>query len=320
MRRRALSAGRVVWRTINEFLRDGCPQMAAAISFYTLLSLPPLLVVVILFVGPFISAETVVAVIEQEAQELIGTAGAEQIGVLLENAARPGQGGPLAATFGAIAFVFGATAAFSQLQGALNAAWQVGPDPERGDVINFLIKRLFSFLMILGIGILIAASLILSALVTAFGAALETVIPAAPSAAILRLVEVGVSFTVLACVFTLMLRLLPDAKVSWSSALLGGVVTALLFTVGKTLIASYLGQSDPASAYGAAGSLALVLLWIYYSSMILLLGAEFTQVWMSRRGDPIQPVEGAVRVIRRQERYLPEERPELEEGAKEAEE
>ena len=202
MRRRALSAGRVVWRTINEFLRDGCPQMAAAISFYTLLSLPPLLVVVILFVGPFISAETVVAVIEQEAQELIGTAGAEQIGVLLENAARPGQGGPLAATFGAIAFVFGATAAFSQLQGALNAAWQVGPDPERGDVINFLIKRLFSFLMILGIGILIAASLILSALVTAFGAALETVIPAAPSAAILRLVEVGVSFTVLACVFT----------------------------------------------------------------------------------------------------------------------
>ena len=311
--------GRVAWRTISEFIADRCPQMAAAISFYTLLSLPALLVLVLLSVEPFLSRETVVNVIETYSRDLIGPGGAEQISVLLENATRPGQGGPLVAIASIIAFLFGATAAFGQLQAALNATWQVGPDPERGSVVNFLIKRFFSFLMILGIGLLIAASLALSALVSAFGEVLQVIVPFAPSGAILRLLEAGVSLAVLAFVFTVMLRYLPDARVRWTSAFLGGSVTAILFTVGKTLIADYLARADPASAYGAAGSLALVLLWIYYSSMILLFGAEFTQVWMGRRGRPIQPVPGAVRIIRREERYMPGEEPGHHEGAKENE-
>lgn len=312
-------AGRVLFRTVSEFIDDRCPQMAAAISFYTLLSLPALLVLVLISVEPFLSRETVVNVIESQARDLIGAAGAEQITVLLENATRPGQGGPLVAIASIGTFLFGATVAFAQLQAALNTTWQVGPDPERGSIVNFLIKRFFSFLMIMGIGLLIAASLVLSALVSAFGEVVQVIIPFAPSAVILRLLEAGVSLAVLAFVFTVMLRYLPDARVRWTSAFLGGTVTAVLFTIGKTLIAEYLARADPASAYGAAGSLALVLLWIYYSSMILLFGAEFTQVWMGRRGRPIQPIPGAVRIIQREERYLPEEAPEHHEGAKEIE-
>src|SRR5690606_37347843 len=135
--RRLRVAGRVAWLTIDGFFSDQCPQMAAAISFYTLLSLPPLLVSVILLVEPFLATETIVTVIEGQARELVGPAGADQIVFLLENATRPGQGGPFAAALGIGAFAFGATVAFAQLQAALNAAWQVGPDPERGDVVNF---------------------------------------------------------------------------------------------------------------------------------------------------------------------------------------
>lgn len=298
--------GRVVWETLDEFLSDDCPQMAAAISFYTLFSLPPLLVLITMLVEPFLTTETVVTVIEEEVREMVGARAAEQVTVLLENVSRPGQGGPIAATLGIIAFLFGATAAFSQLQAALNAAWQVGPDPRRKDVVNFLLKRVLSFAMILVMGALVVGSLVLSALVQGVGDALDAIAPAAPSAPILRILDASITFTVLALLFTAMYRFLPDARVSTSSALFGGLVTAILFTAGKTAIGYYLGSSDPASAFGAAGSLALILIWIYYSSMILLLGAEFTQVWMSRRGQPIEPEVGAVRVIRRQERYDPE--------------
>jgi membrane protein len=307
--------GRVLYQTVEEFLADGCPEMAAAISFYTLFSLPPLLVVIIMLVEPFLATETVLEVIQQEVRELVGSQGADQIQILIENVSRPGQGGPFAATLGIAAFVFGATAAFAQLQGALNAAWQVGPDPRRGDIVNFLLKRVLSFAMILAIGVLVVASLVLSAVLQAFGDALERIAPWAPSATILRILDAGVTFAVIALLFAAMFRFLPDARVKAGSALFGGVVTAILFTAGKTAIGYYLGSSDPGSAFGAAGSLALVLIWIYYSSMILLLGAEFTQVWMRRRGAPIQPERGAVRVIRRQERYDPEDdRPILGEG------
>ncbi|MEX2571832.1 MAG: YihY/virulence factor BrkB family protein [Gemmatimonadota bacterium] len=307
----------LVWQTINEFLSDGCPQMAAAISFYTLFSLPPLLVVVIMLVDPFLARDAALQLIEREVGNLIGPQGAAQLDMLLENVTRPGQGGPLAATLGIAAFAFGATAAFAQLQGALNAAWQVGPDPQRGDVINFLLKRLFSFLMILVIGVMLLASFLLSAALAAFGTALELLAPGLPSGSILRVLETAITFTVTVFLFTGMFRLLPDARVRWGPALFGGLVTATLFTAGKLAISYYLGSTDPGSAYGAAGSLAMVLIWIYYSSMILLIGAEFTQVWMRRRGQPIEPERGAVRVILRRERYEPDEQPTVQEGAKE---
>lgn len=295
--------GQVVWQTLNEFMSDSCPSMAASISFYTLFSLPPLVVLMILAAEPFLEPETIRTVLRDEAVQFIGYRAAGELETVLENVSRPGQGGPIAAVLGIIAFFFGATAAFAQIQQALNAAWQVAPDPERGEVTNFLLKRVLSFAMILGIGVLILVSLALGTLLTVFGDALETFAPERPSAFILRSLDVSISFAVIAFLFGAMFRLLPDAEIDWKPALFGGVVTALLFTAGKVAIGAYLGGTDPGNAFGAAGSLAVFLIWIYYSSMILLLGAEFTQVWMRRRGDHIHPSPGAVRVVRRTQGY-----------------
>lgn len=301
--RRLRTPGEIIWQTIEDFMSDGCPQMAAAISFYALFSLPPLIVLLIIAGEPFLDPETLRQTLQREAVDLVGSRVAAQLEGLLENVSRPGDGGPLSAALGIGAFLFGATAAFAQLQAALNAAWQVGPDPHRGDVVNFLLKRMLSFGMIAVIAVLLLASLVLSTLLVAFGQTLEYFAPALPSTSIMRAIDLSITFGVLGVVFGAMYRYLPDAEVGWRPALFGGFVTAILFSAGKMGIGYYLGRNDPASAFGAAGSLALVLIWIYYSSMMLLLGAEFTQVWMKRRGDPIEPSPGAVRVITKIERY-----------------
>jgi membrane protein len=304
IRRAAAKPGRIIWKTLEQFMEDRCPQMAAAISFYAIFSLPPLLVLVIMLVEPLLDPETVVRIMEREAAQMVGPEGAAQVQVLVENVSRPGQGSPIAATLGIGAFLFGATAAFGQLQNALNAAWQVGPDPRRGDVVNFLIQRALSFAMILGVGALLLLSLVLSTVLGAFGDTLELLSPAIPSAWILRLVDVGISFTLATLLFAAMYRFLPDAQVRRGSALFGGAVTAVLFTMGKAAIGYWLGSTGAGSAFGAAGSLAMVLIWIYYSSMTLLFGAELTQVLMSARGDPIRPKPGAVRIVREREQVL----------------
>jgi membrane protein len=300
-------SGKLFWRTIQEFLADGCPQMAAAISFYMLFSLPPLLVLVSMLVEPFLDAGTVVALMERRAGELVGPQAAAQVELLLENVTRPGQGGAIAAVLGIGAFLFGATAAFGQLQAALNAAWGVGPDPSRGDVLNFLIKRALSFAMISVVGLMLILSLVLSTVLGAFGDTLEMISPQIPSAALLYIADAAISFTVVTLLFAAMFRFLPDARVARRAALSGGAVTAVLFTAGKVGIGYWLGSTDAGSAFGVAGSLALVLIWIYYSSMILLFGAELTQVWMRIRGEPIEPKEGAVRIVRQQERRVRDE-------------
>lgn len=298
-------AGRLLWETLNEFLSDGAPQMAAALSYYTIFSLPPLLVMLMVVVGAFVDTSTVQTLLSGELGALLGPGGATQVETLLLHASRP-EVGSLGALLGFSALVFGATIAFAQLQNALNTAWGVAPDPTRGDIKNFLLKRVISFAMILAIGFLLLVSLVLSALVAAFGDVVEAVTPERITAVLMRWVDMGISFAVVTLLFAAIFQYVPDAVVRWRDALVGGVFTAVLFTLGKAAIGFYIGRSDPGSAYGAAGSLAVVLVWIYYSANILFLGAEFTQVWARAQGVPIVPEHGAARVIRRQERYMPE--------------
>jgi membrane protein len=296
------TGGDIVWQTLLEFMGDRCPQMAAALSYYTVFSLPPLLVLVIMIAEPFLDPVAIEAAMQAQFGGLLGAEGAAQVQTVVENVSRPGEGGALTAAFGIGAFVFGATVAFAQLQDALNIAWQVAPDPTRGDVKNFLLKRVLSFAMILSIGFLLLVSLVVSALLAAFGDALAVLAPGWISQPLLQTTNTLVSLTIITLLFATMFRFLPDAVVAWRDALLGGLITSLLFNLGRAAIGFYLGQAEPASVYGAAGSLALILIWIYYSSMILLFGAEFTQVWARRRGSPIRPVPGAARVVRTQER------------------
>ncbi len=285
-------------RVIREFMADDCPRMAAALSFYTIFSLPPLLALLMLLVGSFVDPMRLQTRLSQQVGLLVGPRGAAQIIALIRSAAQPALSGPTA-ILGIVALLFGATGAFVQLQGALNYAWQVAPDPRRGNVKVFLVKRLVSVAMIVVVSFLLLVSLVISALLAGFGGRLTRYLPVSLSAASLPILDAVVSLVVIALLFALIFHLVPDAVVKWRHALAGGIFTGLLFTAGKLLIGYYLGRSDPGNAYGAAGSLAVSLLWIYYSAMILLLGAEFTEVWARVRGQPVIPERGAVFVSRK---------------------
>ncbi|NQU41682.1 YihY/virulence factor BrkB family protein, partial [bacterium] len=183
-----------------------------------------------------------------------------------------------------------------ELQRALNAVWGVAPDPRRGNAYTFMVKRAVSLLMILAVGVLILFLVTVSTLLSAFQEALQYYAPPALAAGTLPLADALVSLAVVTGLFTAVLRTVPDATIKWRDALAAGVFTGVLFTIGKMAIGYYLGRSDLASVYGAAGSLAVALLWVYYSAAILLLGAEFTRVWAGRDGSSVEPEHGAVRV------------------------
>jgi membrane protein len=225
----------------------------------------------------------------------MGPSATEQIRTILAQLHQPG-GNALATVLSIGGLVLGATGAFGQLQAALNRAWEVAPDPRAG-LKAFLVKRLFSFGMILSVAFLLLVSLVLSAALSAFGGALGRMLPDGLSATVLQVVNLGVSFVVITALFATIFKVLPDARVAWRDVWVGATVTALLFVVGKFLIGFYLGRSNPGQAFGAAGSLAVLFVWVYYSSMIVLFGAEFTQAWVERNGNSIAPERGAVRVV-----------------------
>lgn len=283
-------------RAVRDFLDDDCMTQAAALSYYTIVSLPPLLMLILLVAGAVLDPSDVQGQLESQLRSLMGPSAAEQVRAILRNARQPGSGVTLTAVLGTAALVFGATGAFAQLQAALNLAWEVKPDPQQGGLRNFVTKRLFSFGMILGIAFLLLVSLALSAILSAAGAAISGVLPGGLSAAVLQGVNFVVSFGVILLLFAAMFKVLPDARIGWRDVWVGATVTALLFVIGKFLIGFYLGRSNPGQAYGAAGSLAVMLLWVYYAAVILLFGAEFTQAWIERAGGKIVPEPGAVRI------------------------
>lgn len=287
----------IVKQTFKEFTEDECPRMAAALAYYTVFSLPPLLVLIILLAGAVWGADAVQGKISTEMAGLLGPEGAEQVQTMIRGASEKlsGSGGLLTTLLGIGALVFGATGAFAQLQDALNRAWEVEPDPEAGGVKNFIVKRGLSFGMILAVAFLLLVSLVLSALITVVGEQASGLLPDGLSAVFLEALNFGVSLGIITLLFAALYRVLPDAEVDWKDVWVGAGVTALLFVVGKFGLGIYLGRSDPGSAFGAAGSLALILVWIYYSSMILFLGAEFTQVWTRAHGGTLRPAKGAVR-------------------------
>lgn len=288
-------------RTASEFVNDECPRMAAALSYYTVFSLPALLVLILLVAGAVWDPEDVRGQLAAQIDAVMGPATAEQVRAILDQSEQPGAGRPLAAILGIGALLFGATGAFIELQAALNRAWNVGPDPEQGGIRNFITKRLLSIGMVLSIAFLLLVSLVLSAVLAAFGDVFTTMLPGEVSEALLVALNFGVSLLVITLLFAAMFKVLPDAQIAWRDVWVGALVTTVLFLVGKFLIGLYLGQTNPGEAYGAAGSLAILLVWIYYSAMILLIGAEFTQVWANDRGRGVEPQEGAVRVERSEE-------------------
>lgn len=281
--------------TFKEFGEDDAPRMAAALSYYTVFSLPPLLILVVMLAGAILDPADVQGRLVQEVGGVLGQEGAQQIRTMLENASRPGSGGALMTVLSLAALIFGATGAFAQLQGALNKAWEVKVDPEESGVRAMLVKRVLSFGMILVVAFLLLVSMALSTVLSAAGAEIARVLPGGLGSGALWVFDLLLSVLVITGLFMVMYRVLPDAEIAWGDVWHGALVTAVLFVVGKFLLGFYISQTDPGSAYGAAGSLAVILVWIYYSSMIFFIGAEFTQVYALRRGSGIRPADDAVR-------------------------
>lgn len=290
----------VLKETFNDFLDDDCTSLAAALSYYTLFSLPALLVIIITLVGAIWGQEAASGEIRQQIQSLIGSEAATQVQTMIASAGEGvSEGSGLLPTFiGIGVFLFGATGAFMQLQAALNKVWEVAPDPEVGGVKNFISKRLLSFGMILGMGFLLLVSLAASAAISAFGDVLTRLLPGDFSGHLLGILNFVVSLFIITILFAATFKILPDAIIRWQEVAIGALFTAALFVLGKSLIGMYLGRSDVGSAYGAAGSLALILVWVYYSANILFLGAEFTQSYARHSGSRIVPSNGAVRVVK----------------------
>lgn len=280
-------------RTFDDFGRDRCQSMAAALAYYTAFSLPPLLVLLLLVLGAVTDPSTIRDAMDGQLQTLMGNKGAEQVSALMQQAQRP-EGTGWRTALGILALLFGATGVFGELQGALNRTWRVAPDPKQGGIRNFIGKRLFSFTFVIAIAFLRLVSLVLSALISAFGGIVSNMVNGGLSEALLFSLDLMLSFAIFTLVFAVTFRFLPDAKVAWRDVLHGATGTAFLFLIGKFAIGFYLGRSNPGEAYGAAGSLAVLLVWLYYSSMILLFGAEFTRVYTEDKGHHIEPEKGAI--------------------------
>lgn len=264
---------------------DKASRLAAALSYYTIFSIAPLLVLAIAVAGLVFGRDAASNQLFGEIRGLVGDQGAQAIQTMVQSVNQKG-GSILATLVGIATLLLGASGAFGQLQDALNTIWQVQPKPGLG-IKGFLRTRFLSFSMVLVIGFLLLVTLVISAVLSALGHYLEGILPIPP--AVMQLLNFTISFGVTALLFTLIYKVLPDVTVRWRDVWIGGVVTAFLFSVGRYLIGLYLGRGSVSSAYGAAGSLVLILLWIYYSAQILFFGAEFTKVFANRYGSHIQP-------------------------------
>ena len=271
--------------TGKEWSDDKASRLAAALAYYTIFSMAPLLIIIIGVAGFFLEQQAVQSQIVGEIQNVVGESGAELVSGMLENGFSQGSS-ILATIIGVVTLLLGATGLFGQLQEALNTIWDIPPRPN-GGIMLMLKQRFISFTMVLGIGFLLLVSMVLSAGLTAFGDYLSQMLP--QSAPMLPTLNFVLSFAIITVLFAMIYRILPDVDIDWSDVWVGAAVTALLFTIGKTLLGLYLGRASVTSAYGAAGSLVVILLWIYYSAQILFFGAEFTQVYARHYGSKIVP-------------------------------
>jgi len=278
--------------TFNDWLDDNAPKMAAALSYYTLFSIAPLLVIAIAISAWVLGQQGAANRISYEIQGLVGPTGAIAIQTLVESANRP-RAGLIATIVGVATLLFGASGVFGELQDSLNTIWDVKPRPGAG-FLDLIKNRFLSFAMVLCTGFLLLVSLALSAWLAAFGELIEKAMPGSQITA--HVINFVVSLIVFTLLFAMLYKVLPDAKIEWKHVWLGAAVTAGLFTVGKTLIGFYLGRSAVASSYGAAGSVIVVLLWVNYSSLIVLFGAEFTHVYARSRQALPEPEDHAVKV------------------------
>jgi membrane protein len=269
---------------------DNAMRLAAALAFYTVLSLAPLLVLAVAVAGWVFGEDAARGRIATELSGIMGPQAGQGIETLLKHANQPEQGA-LGSLIGIAVLLFGASGVFGELQDALNTIWRVQPKPGRG-VLGVLRDRFLSFSMVMGVAFLLLVSLLVSTFLSAVGTFFSNALPGGE--AVWQLLNNGVSFVVITVLFALIFKVLPDVRLAWRHVLPGALFTALLFTIGKYALGLYLGRASVASPYGAAGSVVVLVIWVYYAAQILFLGAEFTRQYALYRGASIEPRRDAV--------------------------
>jgi membrane protein len=276
----------LIAQTFREWNDDKASRLAAALAYYTVISLPALIILIIDLAGTILGEDSARGHVSLQLESLLGQKGAESVQAMIASASNADAKSSWASILSAATLVFGATGVVIQLQDALNTIWDVKTKP--GNFVRlFILNRILSFGMILGIGFLLLVSLVVSAGLAAFSDHLGKLVPGLEF--VWPAIDFSVSVILISGLFALMFKYLPDADISWKGVFSGALLTSILFNIGKLLIGLYLGNSDISSVYGAPGSIVLILVWVYYSAQIFLLGAEFTQVYARKSGSRVEP-------------------------------
>lgn len=297
---------RKYWRVLieagEEFGNDNATKLAASLAYATIFSIGPLMIIVISLMSVFYQKATVTDQVLAQASDLIGRTGAEQLRTILENTTRVGNT-TLFNVIGGVALIFGATGIFTEIQSSINYIWSIKAKPKKS-WLKYLLDRLVSFSLIIGLGFLMIVTLLINLLMDLLTHKLGHFLGSA-NVVLLQVVNIAVLFVVVTFLFTIIYKVLPDAVIQWSDAIVGAAFTGVLFLAGKFLITYYLGSSKSINAYGAAASIILLLSWVYYSSLILYFGAEFTKVYATRIGKGITVYDTAVYILKREAKELP---------------
>lgn len=275
----------VLKETFKDFGEDKVPRLAAALAYYTIFSIGPLLLIALAIASQVFDERQVRDQMLGTIGNMVGSSGKETIGQALDNANK-GSGDVIAASIGIVTLLMGASGVFGQLKDALNTIWEVKPKEGQG-ILGIMRERFLSFTMVLGTGFLLLVSLVVSAGIAALGQFLKSVLPGGDL--VWQVVNIVITIGIITLMFTVLFKFLPDVQVAWKDVVVGSFITAVLFTVGQIALGIYLGSGSVGTAFGAAGSIVIILVWIYYSALIFFIGAELTQVYARRFGSRVVP-------------------------------
>jgi len=291
-----------IWKILigsfNGFINDKCLKLCAALSYYTLFSIAPLLLILIYIAGKVYGQEAFQGRVFEEIHGFIGADAAAQVQEIIQNAAIKGSS-PWAIIVGAITLFVGATGVFMEIQDSINQIWRVKAKPQKG-WLKMIINRLLSFSMIATLGFLLIVSLVINGVVTALSDRLMLYFKDI-TVLLVNGFNIALTFIIITILLAIIFKFLPDVKIKWKHVRAGAIFTALLFMLGRYAISLYIEKIGPGSTYGAAGSIIVILVWIYYTAAILYFGAEFTQVYTEKHGGSIEPAEYAVHLIQTEE-------------------
>lgn len=292
----------IVRQAFLEFIDDNVLKLSASLSYFTLFSIAPLLFLLISFAGAFYGKEAVQGSLFAQLQQLVGANAAVQIQEMIANVHLRGESS-LGAVAGAVVLFIGATGVFTEIQGSINYIWSIKAKPKKG-WLKYLVNRLISFSLVVSLGFLMLVSLVINAAMDALSSRLSSVF-SENTFYIMYGLNIFIIFIIISFFFAIIYKVLPDATIHWKDASKGAMFTAALFLLGKFLIGYYLGNSHTSAAFGAAASVVILLLWVYYTSVILYFGAEFTKVYALRRGKGIRPYGNAVYILKEEKKEIP---------------